>query len=93
VSLARGDERAEPTHRQPALDQRIEDGISHRTLNLIRRGYRAAPSPAGITEFGKLEPCPSRVNSQGLNAVHDDDDAIDIDLDVASAKNVAALIG
>jgi len=29
----------------------------------------------------KLDPCPDRLNPQSLDAAHDDDDAIDVDLD------------
>jgi len=47
--------------------------------------------PDGISELGKLDPCPGRLNSQGLNAAHDDDDAIDIDLDGGKREELAGI--
>lgn len=82
---------AVPPQRYPALYQHVENRIADRSPGLIRQRHCGPPNATRVTVFMDTRSACQRIRAKRLDSVHDDDDAINVDLDSRQREKLAGV--
>jgi len=82
-----------PLDREAALDEFVQHRFANGLAYLVRQRYRMAPDAIFVPEPGEIDPRAHRVNANGLHAVDNKQQSVDIDLDRRKREDLPNFTG